>query len=275
MDTDTLTFQHEVDTAGEALRPARANVLLAREVAYPNLPVPAVLAQLADLSEQAARALADLSPLARAHAIPGWLAAQGFAGDAATYDDPRNSYINEVLTRKQGLPIALSALALEVAHHLGAPMVGVGLPGHFIVAVEDEHGAAYYDPFYGGQRLTLADCAERVRQATGHSGAFNPRWLRPTAPRDMVARMLNNLRNHYTRTEEWALAVRVAERLRELQPGLDTHWRDLGLLYFRTGELSTAAHWLTAYLARSPNADDAEAVRQSRDMILDQLARLN
>lgn len=275
MNANTLTFQQEVDAAGEALSPARANVLLAREVAYPSLAVGAVLTSLADLAEHAARALAALPPLERAHAIPGWLAEQGFGGDATTYDDPRNSYLNEVLTRKQGLPIALSALALEVAYHLQAPLVGVGLPGHFIVAVEDDDGAAYYDPFHGGQRLTLAECAERVRTATGHTGAFNPRWLRPTAPRDMVARMLNNLRNHYTRTEDWALAVRVAERLRELQPSLDTHWRDLGLLYFRSGELSVAAHWLTAYLTRAPNADDAEAVRKSRDMILDQLARLN
>lgn len=275
MNLDALTFQHEVDTAGEAVRPARANILLAHEVAYPDLAVNAVLAQLADLADQAAHDLNTLTPVARAHAIPGWLGAQGFAGDASTYDDPRNSYLNEVLTRKQGLPIALSALALEVAYHLQAPLVGVGLPGHFIVAVEDDDGAAYYDPFHGGQYLTLAECAARVRTATGHTGAFNPRWLRPTAPRDMVARMLNNLRNHYTRTEDWALAVRVAERLRELQPNLDTHWRDLGLLYFRTGALSVAAHWLTAYLTRSPNADDAEAVRKSRDMILDQLARLN
>src|SRR4029077_10697173 len=121
----------------------------------------------------------------------------GFGGDRLDYYNPRNAYLNEVLDRRLGIPISLAVIYLEIGQRLRLPVAGVGLPGHFIVAVDDPAGPVYLDPFQGGGGLTVEDCARLVQQASGHTGAFDPRWLTPTAPGEIVARMLNNLRGFY------------------------------------------------------------------------------
>lgn len=154
-------------------------------------------------------------------------------------------------------------------------MAGVGLPGHFIVAVDAPAETVYLDPFHGGMRLTVEDCARLVRSASGYQGLFEARWLAPTPPREIVARMLNNLRNFYVQMEDWPPAIAVVERLRDLQPNVPAHVRDLGLLHYRSGSLRLASRLLDEYLARAPDAADFDSVRQSRDSLVEHLMRLN
>ncbi len=214
--------------------------------------------------------------LAQARALGEWLFQQlGFSGNTADYADPRNSYLNQVLERRLGIPITLSVVFLEVAQRLGLPAEGVGLPGHFIVSVAGEDAPVYLDPFHGGRELTLDDCAELVRRSAGVDGPFDPQWLAPTPPRDIVARMLNNLRAFYVSVEDWPLAIKIAERLAVLQPAVAAHLRDLGLLHYRTGAFGKASALLNEYLVRDPGAPDVTAVRESRNRLLDELARLN
>lgn len=274
---DGTTFAVEVAEAGEALDPIRANLLLAREIAYPALRPSTTLAALADLAESAARTLPpDGSPAHRALALAEYLFdTLGYHGNRQEYADPRNSYINEVLTRKLGLPISLSILLVHVAEQLRLPVRGVGMPGHFIVEVSDEDGSIFLDPFNGGRKLAQADFVRLISESTGYAGTFNPRWLKPTPPTEIVARMLNNLRGVYISLEDWPLATRVLERLRELQPGQPSHVRDLGLVTYRAGSPRRAAELLSHYLNLAPDAKDADAVRQNRDMLWDELARLN
>lgn len=277
-DLDQTTFAEEVGAADtrSPLSAVRANLLFAREIAYPELRPSACLRQLDDLAEAAARVIGGGDGSARAQALAEFLfQEQGFHGNRTEYDDPRNSFLNEVLARRLGLPISLSALFVHLGQQLGLPVQGVGMPGHFIVGVTAPEGARYLDPFHGGAPLTREQCLELVRQATGYQGRFDPRWLTPTPPRDIVARMLNNLRNVYSQAEDWSHALRVIERLRELQPDEPTHARDLGMVLYRNGALRRAAESLTEYLARAPSAKDADQVRQSRDLLWDELARRN
>jgi regulator of sirC expression with transglutaminase-like and TPR domain len=274
---DRTTFRDEVQEAGENLSPARAGLLIAREIAYADLRPSDYLIQLEDLAAAAGRFLAPHAGVeARGLALAEYLfRVLGFRGDDQDYYDPRNAYLNEVLDRRLGLPISLSVIYLDLGERLRLPAAGVGLPGHFIVSVPAADGPLYLDPFHGGATLTPEACARRVRATSGYGGPFDPRWLAPTPAREIVARMLNNLRNFYTQMEDWPPAIRVLERLRDLQPEDSSHLRDLGVLHYRSRELRLALHWLEQYLAREPNAADFDAVRQTRDLLVERLARLN
>ena len=276
-DIDRTTFRAEVRAAGTDLSPARAGLLFAREIAYPDLRLSDYLAQLDDLATAARPYLAPHADAeARGVALAEFLFQSfGLRGNTTHYSDPRNAYVNEVLDRRIGLPISLSVIYLEIGQQLGLPVAGVGLPGHFIVAVDAVSSPIYLDPFHGGVRITVDDCARLVRSASGYSGAFDPRWLIFTTPRDIVARMLNNLRNFYAQVEDWPRATAVIEHLRDLQPNVSAHLRDLGLLHYRSGALRAASRLLDEYLAREPEAPDSDAIRRSRDLLVEHLGRLN
>lgn len=274
---DHTTFETEVREAGEQLSPARANLLLARECVYPDLRPSDYLITLDDLAEAARpRVRAESGSLAQGLALGAFLFQdQGFAGNRADYADPRNSYLNEVLDRRLGIPISLSALYLEVGWRLRLPVAGVGLPGHFIVQVAGEGGPAYLDPFNGGRQLSVADCADLVQRTAGAAYGFDAAWLMPTRPREIVARMLNNLRNLYITVEDWPLAIGVVERLGWLQPRNLAHVRDLAVLNYRQGSLRRAADLFGSYLQQAPEAGDVGPVRQALDLLLRELGRLN
>lgn len=274
---DDTTFADEVRRAGDEMSPVCVGLLLARECAYPDLRPSDYLARLATLAAEARRQVsgseaAEAQGAALAHFL---FETAGFRGNREDYTDPRNSYLNQVLDRRLGLPISLSVVYLHLAEQLGVPAFGIGLPGHFIVGVLGADGPAYLDPFSGGRPLTPADCATLVQGALGNQAGFDPDWLRPMPRREIVARMLNNLRGFYVSVEDWPKSIAIVERLSDLQPDATAYIRDLGVLYYRAGALRRAAKLFNDYLARTPGATDAGAVRQGRDRLLEELARLN
>jgi len=274
---DQTTFAAEVAAAGADLSPLRAGLLFAREVAYPDLRPSDYVVQMEDLALAAQAAVAGPgTPQARGLALAEFLfQTYGLRGNADDYADPRNSYLNQVMDRRLGLPISLSVIFVEIGRRLGLPVAGVGLPGHFIARVAGDDGPQYLDPFHGGRPLTVADCRELVRSAAGIQGVFDMAWLAPTPPREIVARMLNNLRAFYISVEAWPPAIALLERLQVLQPEVAGHARDLGVLHYRQGAYRKASRLLNEYLARAPQAADADTVRQGRDLMLEELARLN
>lgn len=277
IDLDQTTFEAEVQRAGDNLSPVRAGLLLARECAYPELQPSDCLAQLANLATDAQPYLRGLTTFeAQGAALAEFLfQTDGFRGNRKDYTDPRNSYLNQVLERRLGLPISLSVIFIDVAEQLGLPVAGIGLPGHFIVSVAGANEPVYLDPFNIGRRLTVADCAELAQNAMGRAAGFNPDWLRPAAQPDIVARMINNLRGFYVAVEDWPMAIGMLERLIALQPAVATHLRDLGVLHYRNGALGRASQLLNEYLLRNPSAPDGESIRQGRDRLREELARLN
>ncbi|HEY6058720.1 MAG TPA: tetratricopeptide repeat protein, partial [Candidatus Limnocylindrales bacterium] len=173
--------------------------------------------------------------------------------------DPRASRIDEVLARRIGLPIMLSIVELEVAWRIGLPLHGVGLPGHFIVGGP---GGILIDPAGGGRTLGPDDCETLLRDALGADVRLHPGLLRPVRRREIVARVLRNLRVAHLAARDWAAALGIVELLEVVEPTEPDHERDRGLLLGRMGRFTEAIGLLHRYLEVRPDASDAEDVRQ-------------
>jgi regulator of sirC expression with transglutaminase-like and TPR domain len=196
-------------------------------------------------------------------------------GNQEEYYDAANSYLNEVIERRVGLPITLSALFLHFAEEAGLRAEGIGLPGHFIAAVRIDERQQFFDPFEGTGPLDVEDLRELLQERTGFRGSIDAEWLEPQPVRSILARMLFNLRGVYLGKNDWPRAARVVERLIATQPAVPAHLRDLGFIYARGGRPLSAAQMLQRYLVADPGAEDAAMVRGSIDSLIEQGARLN
>lgn len=242
---------------------------------YPGLDVPVYLSRLDDLADRLAPRLAGSLP-ERVAALTGFLfAAEGFAGNEADYYDPRNSYLNEVLDRRLGIPLTLSLLAAAVGDRCGLTVVGVGLPGHFVAKAVAGGEEVIFDPFGGGRVLDRDACAELVRAATGQPFAATDAALAACPPGLVAVRMLSNLKGVYLQRGDFARAARVIGRLVQLRPGDPTQRRDLGVTLVHAGRPGAALDHLQAYLRAAPEADDFDAVAEFRKRALAAVARWN
>ncbi|HJS29734.1 MAG TPA: transglutaminase-like domain-containing protein [Anaerolineales bacterium] len=270
-----LPFREEVRQ--KPLDVTRAALSFAHEIAYPRLEVDRYLQELDALTSSARLVVPpDASPVDQALTLADYLfVREGFRGNQADYMDPRNSFLNDVLDRRLGIPISLSVIFLHVGTKLGVPVSGVGLPGHFIVCVRGEGGTTYLDPFNEGVILSPGDCSRLVGEATGYDGHFQKEWLRKSRPAEILTRMLNNLRGIYIQQEDWRNAADVVEHLRMIWPGSMEFVRDLGLLRYREGSRRSAVELLAAYLRQQPDAPDAADIQRCMRFICKELATLN
>ncbi|TMC64767.1 MAG: tetratricopeptide repeat protein [Chloroflexi bacterium] len=181
------------------------------------------------------------------------------APTAAEYRDPRNSLLDEVVVRRIGLPISLAIVELEVGWRIGLAVHGIGLPGHFIVGGP---GGVLIDPAAGGRPLTRDDCQALIRRSMGEGVLLHAGMLRPSGRREILARVLRNLRSVYLTRREWASALGAVELLAVVEPTDPDHGRDRGLLLGRMGRFSDAIACLGRYLDERPDGDDAGEVRQ-------------
>ncbi len=259
----------------------RAALVYARSIAYPSLDI-AYSLKCIDNIALAARSHVLVYPelVDRVDALSDFLFNQmNFRPDIEDYYDPRNSYLNEVLERQMGIPISLSVIWVAVAQRLGLPAYGIGLPGHFIVGLfqhEERTGTEIHiDPYNAGVHLSVADCNRLVRESTGSTGAFNPKWLSPISPLDILSRLLTNLYQAHIQREEWEKAIPVIQHLLMVQPEENQYLRDLGYVYLYAGSLQNSARNFEEYLRRSPHAEDFESVRTSLQIVAGRLALWN
>jgi regulator of sirC expression with transglutaminase-like and TPR domain len=237
---------------------------------YPLLRVDAVRGQV-DAWARASRAC--VASLAEVPRTPALLAGvchvlfkeTGLRGDTGTYSDPRNSFLNEVIARRLGLPITLTVLFVEVARRVGLEAHGVGFPGHFLARVADRDDPGTFvivDGFSGGTILGMADLQGLLTRAVGEDALLTEEMLSPVPVRQVVARVLRNLKAAYTLAEDFGRALLAQERLLLLDPDDPGQVRDHGLLLARTDEPGAAAAQLERYLTLEPNpADGAEMHR--------------
>jgi regulator of sirC expression with transglutaminase-like and TPR domain len=184
----------------------------------------------------------------------------GYRGPtAAEFGDPANSQLDQVLERRIGLPISLAIVEIETARRVGLPLAGIGLPGHFIVG--DPNGTMF-DPTDGGRRLTLDDCQALLRRSIGEGVLLNVGMLRPTGARQILARVLRNLRAAHLARRDWPAAVDAIDLLLVLEPTDPDHGRDRGLLLGRMGRFGEAIAALRRYLEERPDAHDVADVRK-------------
>jgi len=264
----------------EDLNLAEAALLIAKEE-YPQLDVPAYLHRLDLLAEGIRPRLAgDTSPARIVQEINRHLfQEEGFTGsNASEYYDPRNSFLNEVLDRKVGIPITLSVVYMEVGQRLGLPLVGVSFPGHFLVKHRDADGEVVLDPFLGGSSLSQEDLENKLREIYGTPApamAQLPRLLAATSKKEILVRMLRNLKGIYLQRSDFTKALSAADRILLIIPDFPLEVRDRGIIYQRLECFQAAITDYRRYLQLTPNAEDAGTIRSLIITLQRAAARLN
>ena len=178
-----------------------------------------------------------------------------------------------MLDRRLGIPITLSLVVIEVGRRAGLPLSGVGFPAHFLVAYEAEP-RLLLDPFNCGRLVSAADCQELLLRAFGSSARLEPRYLLASSPRDILARLIGNLKLAYQRAGDLPRALRASEQLSVVQPSA-AELRDRGLMRFRLADFQGASADLGQYLEFEPAADDAPAIRRQLALIRELRERRN
>lgn len=249
-------FARYVARPAEEVRLDEAALLLAR-TEYPALDLPAQLARLDTLA-----ARAKCGPRQSPHENIANLNCllfqeEKFAGNDEDYDDPRNSYLNDVLDRKMGIPITLSLVYQEVARRRGLPVVGVGFPGHFLAKYLAASGEILLDPYHRGAILTLKDCEEKLKAQFGEEAEFRPSFLVVSPPKQTLTRMLNNLKGSYFRRKDLPKVLMMIEMALAIDPTSRQEIHDRGMINFLLRRYGRAMADLRAYVSLSP-ADDPQ-----------------
>ena len=252
----------------------RAALLVAGEE-YPSLDVAACLHRLDDF----AAAIQQRTPQSATAAELAQQTARylfnelGFRGNSADYYHPDNSYFNRVLATRAGIPITLSLLFLEVARRLGLRCHGVGMPGHFLVALAD--GQTYIDPFHGPAPLTAADCRRLAEDLFGPRMAWRDDYLTPCTKYEFLFRLLNNLKVVYERHGPPEKAVGAIQRMLLVNPQAVSLHQDLAEMQYQLRQYRAALQSLETYLRAAPGAPDAPQVKAWAESLRFTLSRLN
>jgi regulator of sirC expression with transglutaminase-like and TPR domain len=199
---------------------------------------------------------------------------EGFSGNHDAYDDPRNSFLNEVIDRRTGIPITLSIVYVEIARRLGLRASGIGFPGHFLAKIEgalssEGNDEIVVDPFFG-RIVSLEECQERLRRIAGNEVHLAPDALRSATPREILGRMLNNLKSVYLQRRLLIEALACIDRLLLLHPRSALEYRDRGLLHQQLGCPEAAVADFERFIELVPQHRSASAIREA----LPQLRRM-
>jgi regulator of sirC expression with transglutaminase-like and TPR domain len=255
---------------------ARVALEIARD-AYPDLDVEAYLKRIEGLAE---RASSRFRLGAKVRDIIGqinWVlyVEEGIGGNWEEYYDPRNSYLNEVLDRRLGIPITLSVVYWTVAEHLGLPMAGVNLPAHFMLRVDEDERTWFVDPFHAGAIYNRRRCEQRLSEIARQPVVLTDSLAAPCSLAVVVSRILRNLKAIYWNTQDVTAILPVQRRLVALNGNEPTELRDLGVLCVQAELLGEAIDPLEAYLQSDPPTDDAREIRVLLDVVRRQVARWN
>jgi len=211
----------------------------------------------------------------------------GFGGNTDAYYDPRNSYLNEVIDRRTGIPITLAVLYMEIGRRIGLPFEGVSFPGHFLVRLPLRGGTLVLDPFSGGVPQSVAELRERLKRVIPRIvGSSKPggvrvadlpldQFLEPASNRQIVARLLRNLKGVYREKDQPERLLEVLNRMIIVAPESVAELRDRGLVYLRLECWRPALKDLADYLEREPEAPDQDEVRAKMVDLTLRCARLN
>jgi regulator of sirC expression with transglutaminase-like and TPR domain len=269
-------FTRLVSRSEDEITLAEAALLIAAEE-YPRLEIGLYLEKLENLAQHTSFRIKDATNVMEIiEAINRTLFDElGFQGNRENYYDPRNSYLNEVIDRRLGIPITLSVVYLEIARMLHLPMQGIGLPGHFILGFPGDSENIYVDVFNGGRLLTENACADLVAGMSGGKLKFTPNHLAPVTKKQILTRMLSNLLNIYVGSQDFRRAIAAIERILLIIPDSLAHIRDYGLLLGQSSQFNAAIEQLERYRKLAPTADDADEINEYLKTIRKEQARLN
>lgn len=257
-------FIEEAAKPDDAIRLDFAALLIAaEEQARVDIDVASCIVRLESMCEMARESIARSNGAAVAAFNHFMFVEQGFTGNRLDYYDPRNSFLNRVIERRTGIPITLSIVYIEVGRRAGLDVEGVGMPGHFIVRVRERGSveATLVDPFHG-RTLDPAECQQRMDEALGGQVLLTAAHLRATPKREILARLLLNLKAIYVQADLYREALACVERILILTPGAVSEHRDGGALLAQLGHLPEAIAETGMYLQLAPDAPDAAQVRE-------------
>ncbi|MBX2865380.1 MAG: transglutaminase-like domain-containing protein [Leptolyngbyaceae cyanobacterium MAG.088] len=258
-----LISQPILELASAALCPAQ-------EI-YPELDPASFYQQLDDIAVAIRPSISDY-PLKTIQAINQQLYGElGFRGNQIDYYDPDNSYLNRVLERRLGIPITLALVYLEVSQRLEFSMVGVGMPGHFLVRPTVADMEVYIDPFNRGEVLFASDCQAIFHRLYGAKAIWKPAYLAPINAKSLLGRLLNNLKLVYLNRRDFSQALTILNYLLLLFPNEASNSRDRGLIHYQLQNLLAARSDLETYLDQRPQAPDRDQISKLLDNITDNL----
>jgi regulator of sirC expression with transglutaminase-like and TPR domain len=261
-------FKQEIERIDSQIDLAKASLFLAQEE-YPELDPQKYINILDCMGEEVQKRLTRSPyPLTTIKTINQYLFEKiGFQGNTNDYYDPCNSFLNDVIDRKTGIPITLSVVYLEIAKRINFPMVGIGMPGHFLIRPDFEEAGIFVDVFNRGEILFEQDCEERLAQVYQQPVNLEAHFLAPVSNRQILTRMLANLKFIYLNQQELLKAIAVVERILLLVPDHPRELRDKGLLHYQLGEWQQASDDLNLYLSEFPDAEDVNTIRNLLEKI--------
>jgi len=278
------SFESVVNKEDARIDLARACLMIAQD-AYPGLEVERYLGEIERMAIRLRGRQPDTGgPEERVATLNQFLFDDlGFWGNTEDYYDPRNSYLNEVIDRKTGIPITLAILYMELGRRVGLPLEGVSFPGHFLVRLRLRGGVLVLDPFTGGATQSEAELRERLQRVIPEGVADNlpvaelplDQFLEPASNRQILARVLRNLKGIYRETDKPERMLDVLNRMLLVAPDASAELRDRGLVYQRLECYRAALKDLSDYAEREPEAPDLDDVRVKLMELSALCARLN
>jgi regulator of sirC expression with transglutaminase-like and TPR domain len=255
----------------------RAALTIAR-TEYPGLDIESYVARVDRFARQAEARITEVGDVretitALNHVL---FAEAGLRGNREDYYDPRNSFVNDVLDRGLGLPITLALIYMEMGRRLGFPLFGVGMPGHFLLKHYDVDGReTLIDCFNGGDILSAQDCQRRLDEIYDGQMTLRPEFLFAVSRRQILTRILNNLKSVYLSARKLRKVLPLVDLILVIYPRSPEDVKQRALLRYNLGENKGAAEDLDEYLKMSPDASDADEIRQTALSIRRMLALMN
>jgi regulator of sirC expression with transglutaminase-like and TPR domain len=254
------------------------SALTIAKLEYPELDVSVYRQRVTTIAEhvkeRASRSADSLETLAVINEV--LFGDEGFRGNVSDYYDPKNSFFNDVLDRKLGIPITLSVLYMEVARRAGVPVFGVGMPGHFLLKFYEVDGRELFlDAYNSGRLLSPEDCQEKLTEIYNGQIPLDAKFLTPVGKRQILTRMLNNLRSIYMTNRLLKKALAVIDLILVIYPRSSDDVKQRAMLRYQLGFLHGAADELDEYVKMAPEASDAEEMKQTAMAIRRTIALMN
>lgn len=266
-------FLREIRQIESEIDVAKAALYIAQEE-FPSLDVERYLAQLDIWAVEVAKTIpSDSYPLKTIKHINQYIYEElGYRGNQEDYYDPRNSFLNEVIDRRTGIPITLAVIYLEIARRLDFPMLGIGMPGHFLIRPDFEDIGVFVDVFHQGEILFEQDCLELLRKMYQQPlPSLPPEFLAPVTSKQLLARMLTNLKVIYIQQNDLNRALGAVDRILLLFPDALRELRDRGIIQTELGDFSAAILDLESYLEQVPYGTDTAAIVRLLEQIREKL----
>lgn len=265
------------DVPDERIELTRATLIIAR-TEYPDLGVEPYVARIYELAARVRERIPDFGEPGETISALNLVLfdEEGFRGNRDDYYDPRNSFLNDVLDRKLGIPITLALVYMEVAAHVGFPLFGVGMPGHFLLKHYDVEGRELLiDPFNRGSILTPTECQRRLDEIYAGQLPLQPEYLMSVSRRQMLTRILNNLKTIYLSSRNFRKALPIVDLVLAIYPRSPEDMKQRAFLRYSVDDLRGAATDLETYVKMSPEASDADEMRHTALSIRRTLAMMN